>query len=76
MPDLNTYPDVEADTLPPVWPVDPASLVVDDPAYEPVAVPLSSIAMVTDRVLKVSSIYLPAIYIPITHGTHHHIGRY
>ncbi len=74
MHDLNAYPDVEADTLPPVWPIDPASLVVDDPVYEPLAVPLSSIAMVTDRVLKVSSIYLLAIYIPITHGAHYYIG--
>ena len=46
--------DVDEDTLPPVWPIDPASLVVEDPVYDVITVPLSSIAMVTDTVLKVS----------------------
>ena len=46
--------DVDEDTLPPVWPIDPASLVVEDPVYDVVTVPLSSIVMVTDIVLKVS----------------------
>lgn len=53
-------PDVEGDTLPPAWPFDPASLMVDDAVYDVRAVPLSSIAMVTDRVVKVSVICLEA----------------
>lgn len=50
--------DVDPELLSPVWPIDPSSLVVDNATYQYATIPLSSIAMVTDRVLKVHSIDL------------------
>ncbi|KAI0095241.1 antiviral helicase [Irpex rosettiformis] len=53
--------DVEGTPLPPIWPIDPASLVVEDAVYDVITVPLSSIVQVTDCVLKVDIDRLLAI---------------
>ncbi|PPR06143.1 hypothetical protein CVT26_005365 [Gymnopilus dilepis] len=45
--------DVDADAVPPLWPLKPDSLKIESGVYELRAVPLSSIAMVTDRMIKV-----------------------
>ncbi|GLB35762.1 putative DSHCT [Lyophyllum shimeji] len=45
--------DVDNQAVPPRWPPSPASLVVDNAVYELRAVPLTSIALVTNRTVKV-----------------------
>ncbi|KAI0783389.1 antiviral helicase [Abortiporus biennis] len=46
--------DVDPQAVPPAWPLDPSKMVVQDAQYEfRVKVPLSSIAMVTSRSLKI-----------------------
>lgn len=45
--------DVDAQSLPPQWPPDPTSVVVDDATYHLFAVSLASIAMLTDLIIKV-----------------------
>ncbi|GBE77514.1 Putative ATP-dependent RNA helicase [Sparassis crispa] len=45
--------DVDAQSIPPRWPFTPASLAVDDATYELRPVPLTSVAMVCDCVIKV-----------------------
>jgi antiviral helicase SKI2 len=45
---------VDAQAVPPQWPPTPESLLVDQGVYELVAVPLSSIALFTNRTIKVS----------------------
>lgn len=47
--------DIDAQPVPPVWPPDPASLLIDDFVYEVACVPLSSIALVTNKIVKVGS---------------------
>ena len=52
-------PDIDEQAVMPVWPFRPESLMIDKKAseYEVRPVPLTSIALVTDKVLKVSAIY-------------------
>ncbi|KAF9270829.1 ATP-dependent RNA helicase [Marasmius fiardii PR-910] len=45
--------DKDPQAIPPRWPPETNSLVVDKPTYELRTVPLSSIALVTDRVIQV-----------------------
>ncbi|KAG6911376.1 hypothetical protein DXG01_001047 [Tephrocybe rancida] len=45
--------DVDNQTIPPYWPPTPESLVVSDGIYELRAVPLTSVALVTNRSIKV-----------------------
>ncbi|KAI0778677.1 antiviral helicase [Trametes elegans] len=45
--------DTDAQGVPPRWPPRPEALIVDEPTYELVAVPLTSIALVSDRTIKV-----------------------
>ena len=47
------HADPEA-RVPPIWPINPSSLLVDDAVYEVDTVPSSSIAIVTSRFLKVA----------------------
>ncbi|GJE86219.1 antiviral helicase [Phanerochaete sordida] len=44
--------NIDAQAIPPTWPPKPEAMLVDDPQYEYSAVPLTSIACVADRVLK------------------------
>ncbi|RPD82148.1 antiviral helicase [Lentinus tigrinus ALCF2SS1-7] len=44
--------DVDTDAVPPRWPPNPESLLVDEPTYELTAVPVTSIAMVSYDVIK------------------------
>ncbi|KJA28622.1 hypothetical protein HYPSUDRAFT_129128 [Hypholoma sublateritium FD-334 SS-4] len=44
--------DTNNDGVPPVWPLNPTSLVIEDGVYELRAVPLTSIIFVTDRMVK------------------------
>lgn len=44
---------MDAQNLPPRWPPNPASLVVDNPTYEFSTVPLTSVTMVTSHTVKV-----------------------
>lgn len=50
---ISAIVDVDAEAVPPLWPLTPDSLRVNSGVYELSAVPLSSIAMVTNRVIKV-----------------------
>lgn len=45
--------DVDIEAVPPMWPLTPSSLNVEAGVYELRAVPFSSIAMITSRVIKV-----------------------
>ncbi|KAF8510888.1 antiviral helicase [Hysterangium stoloniferum] len=45
--------DVDVQVIPPRWPPTPESLLVDEGVYDLVAVPLSSIALITNRTIKV-----------------------
>ena len=45
--------DIDAQPVPPIWPPGPSMLVVDDFVYEVACVPLSSIALVTNKTVKV-----------------------
>lgn len=45
--------DIDAQAIAPIWPPKPESLLIDNGVYDVRPVPLNSIAMVTDRVLKV-----------------------
>ncbi|KAI0035130.1 antiviral helicase [Vararia minispora EC-137] len=45
--------DIDSQAVPPRWPPPPASLLVFDAAYELVAVPATSISLVTNRAIKV-----------------------
>ncbi|KAI0830808.1 antiviral helicase [Trametes gibbosa] len=47
--------DVDAQGVPPQWPPRPETLLVDEPTYDLTPVPLSSIAMVTNRSIKVET---------------------
>ncbi|EIW64030.1 antiviral helicase [Trametes versicolor FP-101664 SS1] len=47
--------DVDAQGVPPQWPPRPESLLVDEPTYDLTPIPLSSIAMVTSRSIKVET---------------------
>lgn len=49
--------DTNNDEVPPVWSLNPGSLVIDDGIYEVRAVPLTSIILVTDRMLKVRFLF-------------------
>lgn len=46
--------DVEVETVPPHWPPSAQDLVVEDGVYELTDVPITSIALVTSRTLKVT----------------------
>lgn len=52
---LFIYSDVDSQAIPPQWPPTPESLRVDDGVYELRAVPLTSITLVTNKVVKVST---------------------
>ncbi|CAA7264771.1 unnamed protein product [Cyclocybe aegerita] len=45
--------DIEAQVVPPMWPISPTSLIVENGVYELTAVPLSSIAIVTAKTIKI-----------------------
>lgn len=45
--------DIESDAIPPTWPLEPDSLIMDDATYELRAVPLTSIAFITNKLVKV-----------------------
>ncbi|KAF9556418.1 antiviral helicase [Agrocybe pediades] len=45
--------DIDPDAIPPKWPLDPNSLRVDNGEYELRAVPITSIAMLSSRTIKV-----------------------
>ncbi|CDO73133.1 hypothetical protein BN946_scf185007.g187 [Trametes cinnabarina] len=47
--------DVDGQSLPPRWPPRPESLLVDDPTYDLTPIPLTSIAMVSNRTIKVET---------------------
>ncbi len=47
------YADIDDGSMPPFWPPEPTSLVVEDDTYDLRPVPLTSIAFVTNRILKV-----------------------
>ncbi|KAI0639904.1 antiviral helicase [Trametes polyzona] len=47
--------DVDAQGVPPQWPPRPETLLVDEPTYDLTPIPLSSIAMVTNRSIKVET---------------------
>ncbi len=49
--------DTNNDEVPPFWPLNPDSLVVDDGVYELRAVPLTSIVLVADRMVKVRFLF-------------------
>lgn len=46
--------DIDSQDVPPKWPLQPQTLMVERGVYELIAVPLTSIAVVTSRTLKVS----------------------
>lgn len=46
--------DIDSQVVPPKWPLQPQTLMVERGVYELIAVPLTSIAVVTSRTLKVS----------------------
>ena len=46
--------DIDSQVVPPRWPLQPQTLVVEGGVYELIAVPLTSIAIVTSRTLKVN----------------------
>ena len=46
--------DIDFQVVPPRWPLQPQTLVVEGGVYELIAVPLTSIAIVTSRTLKVN----------------------
>ena len=46
--------DVDIQAVPPHWPPSAHDLVVEDGVYELVDVPITSIALVTSRILKVT----------------------
>ncbi|KAH9950987.1 antiviral helicase, partial [Amylocystis lapponica] len=58
--------DVDAQSIPPRWPPTPESLVAQDSTYQFRIIPLTSIAMVTDRVIKVE-----VDYIVLARKSHH-----
>ncbi|PSS29697.1 hypothetical protein PHLCEN_2v2845 [Hermanssonia centrifuga] len=45
--------DIDDESMPPFWPPEPTSLVVEDGTYDLRPVPLTSIAFVTNRILKI-----------------------
>ena len=47
--------DMDSDAVPPRWPPLTQSLVVEDGVYELTDVPVTSIVLVTNRTLKVTS---------------------
>ncbi|KAH9858296.1 antiviral helicase [Lenzites betulinus] len=47
--------DVDAQGVPPQWPPRPETLLIDEPTYDLTPIPLSSIAMVTNRSIKVET---------------------
>lgn len=50
---LTAIQDVTPDAIPPRWPPQPETLLVENATYEVLAVPQSSIALVTDSTLSV-----------------------
>lgn len=53
MPILLWFTDIEPDALCQVWPLTPETLRVEDGVYELRAVPLTSIALITSRMIQV-----------------------
>ena len=47
------FSDVDIEAVPPMWPLAPSSMKIEGGVYELRAVPFSSIAMITSRVIKV-----------------------
>jgi hypothetical protein len=54
--DTSCFPllDVDVQAVPPHWPPSAQDLVVEDGVYELIDVPITSIALVTSRTLKVT----------------------
>lgn len=46
--------DIDSQAVPPRWPLQPQSLMVEGGVYELIAVPFTSIAIVTSRTIKAS----------------------
>ncbi|KAF8203919.1 antiviral helicase [Pholiota molesta] len=45
--------DIDTDAVPPIWPIEPSSMAIEDGVYELRTVPITSIVMVTNRTIKV-----------------------
>lgn len=48
--------DIDIQSVPPLWPPPAQGVVVNDGVYEGVTVPVTSIALVTSRTIKVTSV--------------------
>ena len=53
-PDHDPSIDVDPGAIPPEWPPDPTSMMIDDAVYDYRDVTFASISMVTDRIVKVN----------------------
>jgi antiviral helicase SKI2 len=53
---MTSVPDVDAQAVPPQWPPAAQSLVIEDGVYEVCPIPMTSIALVTSRTLKVITV--------------------
>jgi len=51
--------DVDMQSIPPLWPPPAQGVVVEDGVYEAALVPVTSIALVTSRIIKVTSVANP-----------------
>ena len=51
--------DVDLQSVPPLWPPPAQGVVVEDGVYEAASVPVTSIALVTGRTIKVTSVANP-----------------
>lgn len=56
-----THPltDVDVQSVPPFWPPPAQGVVVEDGVYEGASVPVTSFALVTSRIIKVTSVANP-----------------
>lgn len=50
-------PDIDPLQIPPLWPPKAADVQVEEGAYDPRAVPITSICFVTEKIIKVSILY-------------------
>lgn len=55
----HTLTDVDIQSVPPIWPPPAQGAVVEDGVYEAASVPVTSIALVTSRIIKVTSVANP-----------------
>lgn len=56
------FKGLDAQPVPPSWPPEPKNLIVEDPTYEIVQLPLSSISLVTNNMLKVCRVHETILY--------------